>query len=137
VFSLDTVHFRNSHLEVSNADFIIISLCIFFGSVIHSIEFTNFVAISDFLKHGLYLQSSSKYSEILFFDSNLTVIRWKKKINSFWLVTIVLVISNTFEVFKWNIFSDGWASETSVYVFFFSYNVSAIWFYWVAEIFVW
>jgi len=137
VFSLDIMHFRDGHLEVSNADFVITSLSIFFSTVIHSIEFTNFVTIPDFLKHCLYLQSSSKCSEILFFDSNLTVIRRKKKINSFWFIAIVLVISYTLEVFIWNIFSDSWASKASVYIFFFSYNISAVWFYWFSQIFVW
>jgi len=40
-----------------------------------------------------------------------------------------LVISYTLEGFKWNIFSDSWASETSVYIFFCSYNISAVRFY--------
>jgi len=129
VLSLDTMHFRNGHLEVSDADFIICSLCILFSTVIHSIEFTNFVTKSNFLKHSSYLISGSWCSEITFFNSNFAVIRWKKKINSFRLITIVLIISYTLEVFKWNIFSNGWASETSVYVFFRSNNISAVRFY--------
>jgi hypothetical protein len=40
-----------------------------------------------------------------------------------------LVIGYTLEVFVWNIFSNGWASKTSVYIFNFSDDISAIWFY--------
>ena len=84
------MHFRDGHLEVSDADFVVGSLSIFFSTVIHSIEFTNFVFISNFREHASNFYSSSKSSEIVFFDSNLTVVGGKEKINSFWFVTIVL-----------------------------------------------
>ena len=44
------MHLRYGHLEVSNADFVIVSLSELLCSIIHSIEFTNFVSEPNLLK---------------------------------------------------------------------------------------
>lgn len=121
------MQFRNSHLKVSGTNSIVISPSVFFCSVKHCIEFTNFVTISNFLKHFLYLLSRSKCSEITLFDSDFSVVRWEQKINCFWFITVILVVCYTLELFVWNVLSNCWTSEASVDVFFLSNYVSAIW----------
>ena len=43
------------------------------------------------------------------------------------LVTVTyLIISNTLELFKWNVLADGWHTEGAVSVVFFPYYVTAV-----------
>ena len=48
-----------------------------------------------------------------------------------------LVVCHALVFFVWDVFSDSWAAEASVDIFFFSYYVSAIWLERFAEISIW
>lgn len=63
----------------------------------------------------------------MFLNAKLRIIRWEQQINCLWLVTVVLVVSNTLEIFEWDVFSDCWNTERSIFILFISDDVSAIW----------
>ena len=50
IYSFDGMHFRYGHLEVSYTDSVISAFSELFCSIIHSIEFTDFVSETNFFK---------------------------------------------------------------------------------------
>ena len=88
--SLDTVHLRDGHLEVPYADSIICALSELLGSIIHGVELSNLVTVTDFLEKPLDLLTGSQLSEVVLLDAQLRVVRWEQEINCLWLVAIIL-----------------------------------------------
>lgn len=93
------VHFGNRHLEVSHTNSIISALSQFFGTIVHGVEFTDLVRISNFFKEVFDLLSGLQFSKVLLLDSQLSVARWEKEIDGFRLITVVLKFKNN-DLFK-------------------------------------
>ena len=76
--SLDTVHLGDSHLEVPYANSIICALSELLGSIIHGVEFTNFVGVTNLLEQGSDLVARPHLSKIVLLDAELGVVRWEQ-----------------------------------------------------------
>ena len=67
--SLYGMQFRNGHLEVSDTNSIIVGSSIFLCPVEHSIEFTNFVAVTNLFEQGSDLVSRPQLSKVVLLDA--------------------------------------------------------------------
>ena len=73
-----------------DTDFIICAFGELLGSIIHGVELSNFVSVTDLLEKSSNLLTGSLFSEIVLLNTKLGVVRWEKEIDSLWFVTIVL-----------------------------------------------
>ena len=72
------MHFRNGALEVSDANLVICASRYLLGSIIHSVELSDFVGESDFFKQCFNFFTRSRLSEVVLRDTLLRVVRWEK-----------------------------------------------------------
>ena len=86
------MHLRDSNLKVSHADPVVVSTGTgnLLGSIIHCVELSNFVAITNFLEKCLYLVACSERPEVIFVDARLRIVRREEQIDCLGLITIVL-----------------------------------------------
>ena len=73
-----------------NADFIVCAFCELLGSIIHGIELSNFVSVTDLLEKSSDLVTGSDFSEVMLLNTKLGIVGWEQKINSLWLITVIL-----------------------------------------------
>lgn len=63
------MHLGDSHLEVPYANSIICALCELLGSIIHGVELSNFVSVTNLLEKTPDLLTSSKLTEVVLLNS--------------------------------------------------------------------
>jgi hypothetical protein len=84
------VHFTYRHLEVSYRNSIVGTLCELLGPIIHGVELSNFVCVTDSFEQGFDIFTGPCFSEIMLLNAQLGVVRWEEKVNCFGLITIIL-----------------------------------------------
>lgn len=60
------------------------------GSIVHGVELSNLIGVSNFFEETSDLLAGSQLSEVVLLDAQLSVVGWEQKVNCFWLVSIVL-----------------------------------------------
>ena len=52
--------------------------------------------------------------------------RWEEEVDSFWLVTVVLIVSHGLLRFVWDVYADGGAAKRAVFILLLSNLVGAV-----------
>ncbi len=110
---------------------------VFFSAVVHSIEFAYLVCIANaFKKHSKFFSWPCTL-EIILTDAHFCESAWEEDVDSFWLITIVIVVSDRFSFLEGDISANGRATEGSILIFRSPHLVAAVGLNALAKVFIW
>ena len=129
--SLNLVEFLDSTHESSHTHFVIINRLDasklnhhLFRSIVDSVEFANFVRVAYFFKKIFDFLTSLGLLKVEFGHVKFLISWRKEEINSFWLITVVIVVCHRFELFEGNICPDSRTTECAVRIFRASHHIA-------------
>lgn len=120
------LHLLDGNHKRSDTDIVTVSPLELSCPIIYRVEFSDFKAGSNFGKQSLDFIPGSKHLEVLLRYSHFSVCAWEEQVNSFWLISVICIVSNGSPLFVRNISSDGGTPKGPIHIFRLPYVVCAV-----------